>query len=225
MCSPSPAREDNNEDSKDPPLASPLPPPFPHANFTSCPDLLFKICMPYNPEAVKNFLQLYPELKPRFSTLPKKLRKGFNMGDFLPLQQTIIWPNNKSVIEHEVYLEKYFKEEEDKGCTSRPFSQQEMEDICGGHFHSSPISVVVTLDDEGKEKKQICINLSKGSEELPSVNSYYDPKKYPTPFNMAASMAEIVSSSFFDLSDLQALTSTSSFSCQALAFLLVSLSH
>ena len=110
-CSPSPAREDNNEDLKDPPLVLPLPPPFPHANFPSCPDLLFKICMPYNPEAVEIFLQLYPELEPQFSTLPEKLRKGFNMGDFLPLQQTIIWPNKKSVIEHEAYLEEYCKEE------------------------------------------------------------------------------------------------------------------
>ena len=142
-CSPSPAREDNNEDLEDPPLASPLPPPFPHANCASRPDLLFKICTPYNPEAVENFLQQYPELESQFSTLPEKLRKGLNMGDFPLLQQTIIWPNNKSVIENEAYLEEYLKEEADEGCMSGPFSQQEMEDICSSHFHSSPISVVL----------------------------------------------------------------------------------
>ena len=115
------------------------------------------------------------------------------MGDFPSMQQTIIWPNNKSVIEHEAYLEEYFQEEADDGRMSGPFTQQELKAICGGHFHSSPISVVVTLDEEGKEKKCICINLSKGTEELPSVNSFYDPKKYPTSFDTAASMAEIVS--------------------------------
>ena len=86
---------------------------------------------------------------------------------------------------------------------SGPFTQQELEAICGGHFHSSPISVVVTLDEEGKEKKHICINLSKGTEELPSVNSFYNPKKYPTSFDTAASMAEIVSLSFLELLNLQ----------------------
>ena len=43
-----------------------------------------------------------------------------------------------------------------------------------------------TLDNEGKEKKGICINLSKGMEELLSVNSFYDPKKYPTLFDTVA---------------------------------------
>ena len=72
-----------------------------------------------------------------------------------------------------------------------------MEGICGGFFQSSPLSIALSLDDDGNVKKRLCCNYSKEGPDSPSANSYVDPSKFPTKFDTPAKMAEIVSSSFF----------------------------
>ena len=174
-------------------LSSPLPPPLPPIDSSTHPEILFRICTPYKVDVVESFLIKYLSFCSRFSSLPAKLRQGFNMGDFPPLTSTVIWPNGPSADEHRDFLDEYFAEEVESGRMSGPFSREVMEGICGGHFRSSPLSIAVSYDDEGNMKRRLCCNYSKGSDSSPSLNSYVDPEKSPTCFDSSACMAEIVS--------------------------------
>ena len=73
------------------------------------------------------------------------------------------------------------------------FSKEEVEGICGGFFQSSSLSIVLSFDNNSNIKKCLCCNYSKEGPDSPSANSFVDPSKLPTKFDIPARMAEIVS--------------------------------
>ena len=135
----------------------------------------------------------FPSLRDRFGSLPRKLRDGFNMGNFPLMTETVVFQNSPSVEEHRDFLNEYFAEEVEEGRMSGPFSKEEMEGICGGFFHSSPLSIALSTDEDGNIKKRLCCNYSREGPSSPSSNSYMDSVLYPTKFDTPAKMAEIVS--------------------------------
>ena len=176
------------------PISTPPPPPNPSFSY-SHPDILYKFCTPYNPNAFEQFLIDFLSLHKCFDGLPLKLRKGFNMGDFPAMTKTTIFPNSPSVEDHRDFLDEYFAEEVREERMSGLFSKEEMEGICGGFFQSSPLSTMLSLDEDGNVKKRLCCNYSKEGSNSPSANSFIDLLKFPTKFDTLAKMAEIVSPS------------------------------
>ena len=191
-CSNSHAKETPNSD-LDLPVSTPPPPPDPPHSLSSHPEILFKLCTPYNPDTFDHFLAQFPSLRKHFDGLPLKLRKGFNMGDFPPMHKTTIFPNSPSVEDHREFLDKYFAEEVLEERMSGPFSREEMEGICGRFFQSSPLSIALSFDDDGNLKKRLCCNYSKEGPDSPLSNSFVNPSKFPTKFDTPAKIAEIVS--------------------------------
>ncbi len=181
--------EDVSEDIRD----TPFPPPLPPASSSSRPDILLKVATPYNADAYDSFFDRYPDLRRRFPTLVHKLKNVFSMGEFPELKETVIWDNSPSVEERMDFVENYFAEEVSAGRMDGPFSRQEVEEILGGPFQCSPISIDVTQKPDGSEKLRLCNNLSKRSKQHPATNDFIDTSKYPTRFDTAAMVADTVS--------------------------------
>ena len=119
------------------------------------------------------------------------------MGDFPELEESVIWPNSPTVEERASFVDEYLREEVEAGRMDGPFSKSQVEEILGSPFQSSPISIDVTIKPDGSEKLRLCTNLSKRSKLHPATNDYIDTSKYPTRFDTAALVADIVSVLFF----------------------------
>jgi hypothetical protein len=115
------------------------------------------------------------------------------------LSSSIIIPNHLSVeADHEVTRE-YIRTELALGRMEGPFSHAEMERVCRGPFYASPL--LVSYNDQGPgldPKKRVCRDLSMGdpSSGTPAVNDFIDKLDFPTRFDMAPKMAEVVSFHF-----------------------------
>ena len=118
------------------------------------------------------------------------------MGEFPELKETVVWNNSPSVEERMEFVEAYFAEEVSAGRMDGPYSRREVEEILGGPFQCSPISIDVTYKADGSEKLRMCNNLSKRSKYHPATNDYIDTSKYPTCFDTAAKVADTVSNLF-----------------------------
>ncbi len=186
-------RLETSENSSDDIRDTPFPPPLPLASSSSRPDILLKIVTPYNADAYDSFFDLHPDLRRQYPTLVHKLKNGFSMGDFPDLEETVIWDNTRSVEERMEFVEEYFAEEVAAGRMDGPYSRQEVEEILGGPFQCSPISIDVTYKPDGTEKLRLCNNLSKRSKQHPATNDFIDTSKYPTRFDTAAKVADTVS--------------------------------
>jgi hypothetical protein len=116
------------------------------------------------------------------------------MGDFPTLLQTTIFENHPSCAEHEDFIRSYLLEEVNARRMSGPFSRDETETILMGPFLCSPIIIAAQPQNPGEpDKLRLCRHLSKGNKRQPSTNAYVDKEKYPTKYNTAAEVAEIVS--------------------------------
>lgn len=155
---------------------------------------MLRIQTPYSADAFDSFLDTFPRVRATYPDLTYKLRNGFSMGDYPPLQKTVIWPNARSAAEHQGFLDEYFAEEVEAGRLSGPFTQTELEGIFGGPFQCSPLTVDVQPQPEGApDKLRLCINLSKGDPLHPSTNDHVDSSLFPTRFTSMSEVAEIVS--------------------------------
>ncbi len=172
---------------------SPLPPPAPSSSSSSHPHILLKIATPYDADSFDDFLNQYPDLRTKYPNLAFKLRNGFSMGEFPELEDTVIWLNSPTVEERLDFIEEYLREEVEVGRMDRPFSRMQVEVILGSPFQCSPISIDVSIKADGSEKLRLCTNLSKRSREHPATNDFIDTSKYPTKFDTAAMVADIVS--------------------------------
>lgn len=79
---------------------------------------------------------------------------------------------------------------------SGPFSKDDCEDILRGPFYSSPLIVITQSQGHGlPDKHRVCRNLSKGDAKagIDSVNSFINKDDFPTRFDMASKVAEMVS--------------------------------
>jgi hypothetical protein len=79
-----------------------------------------------------------------------------------------------------------------------PFTQSEMERVCGGPFWCCPMTVVYTAADPTAsppkpEKFRPCTNASKKKKGGISVNDQIDSDEFPTRWGSAAQMGEYVS--------------------------------
>lgn len=74
---------------------------------------------------------------------------------------------------------------------SGPFSEDEVFNILGGHFVSSPLGVVEKAGEPGKFR--VVRDLSYQNSDGYSVNGFLDSDDFPTEWGTAAQIAEIVS--------------------------------
>jgi len=111
-----------------------------------------------------------------------------------PILQTIIIPNNPSILPYMTFIQDYLSKEVLAGRMSGPFAREETELILCGPFQSSPLIVSVQLQEPGTpDKLRICRHLSKATKSHVSVNSHICKDDFPTRFNMASAIAGIVS--------------------------------
>ena len=113
------------------------------------------------------------------------------------LMEAVILPNNPSTYPYMYEIQDYLHKELLVGRMSGPFSCEEAELILHGPFFSSLLIVDVQPQQPGTpDKIRICRHLSKGSKLQASVNSHIRKEDFPTHFDLAAKVAEIVSYPF-----------------------------
>lgn len=147
---------------------------------------------PYNTDAFERLLDKH-NLTPAYPDLCKHLREGFPLGCMPELPRTIIIPNHPSCFAYPSAVDDYLREETTAGRMSGPFSKDEVERILRGPFQSSPLIVAVQTQAPGTpDKLRICRHLSKGTKLHPSVNSFINKEDFPTRFDTAVRVAEII---------------------------------
>jgi hypothetical protein len=152
-----------------------------------------RITHSYIPDAFESLLRKHNFLS-LYSLLPNNLRFGFPLGQMPPLLQTVILPNNFSLIPYMHEIGDYLHKEVLTHRMSGPFTREETELILRGPFYSSPL--VVSVQSQGPnmpDKTRICRHLSKASKTQASVNSHIRKNDLPTRFDTASKVAEIVS--------------------------------
>jgi len=156
-----------------------------------------KITSPYSPEAFNNFLRQHNILH-LYPALVRNLLTGFPIGSMPILAHTIIILNHPSCIPFMNEVFNYLTEEVQDGHMSGPLSCAEVESTLRGPFYSSPLLVSVQPQAPGTpDKIRMCKNLSKGTKAAPSVNSHILKSSFPTRFDTASRVADIVSPPFY----------------------------
>ena len=103
-------------------------------------------------------------------------------------------PNNPSTISYLDTVSDYLTKEVTAGRLSGPFSQEVSEQILRGPFQSSSLIVSVQPQEPGvPDKLRVCQHLSKTTKVHASVNSHIRKDDFPTCFDTASKVADIVS--------------------------------
>lgn len=156
-------------------------------------DIFSRIIHPYNANAFEHFLQKH-DLSRHYPLLVNNLHHGFPLGNMPEIRETIIIPNNRSFTEHADAILEYLRKEVASGRMSGPFTRDEVEKTLRGPFISSPIiAVVQPQPGDTPDKIRICRHLSKSTRAHPSVNSFISKDDFPTRFDTASKVADIVS--------------------------------
>lgn len=167
-------------------------PPF-NLSIHSRPDLFSKIVHPYNISAFESFLDKH-NLVGVYPDLIRNLQEGFPIGPMPPLANTHILKNHSSVHFHASFIDDYLTDEVSSGRMDGPFPKEEIERILRGPFQSSPLIVAVQSQAPGEpDKLRVCRNLSKSGHSIMSVNSFIKTIHFPTRFDTAVRVAEVVS--------------------------------
>jgi hypothetical protein len=166
----------------------------PLKNSSTAHNLIYnRIISPYSPIAFKSFLHEF-NLSSRYPFLIRNLESGFPIGRMPPLSHTVIIPNNPSTTPHMDAISEYLTLEVQAGRMSGPLSREEAELILRGPFFCSPLVVAVQPQQPGTpDKIRICRHLSKDSKSHLSVNSHIHKEDFPTRFDTASMVADIVS--------------------------------
>jgi len=175
-------------------FSSSIIPHLPHIFSSPEHSLIFEcISHPYNTDAFESLL-LKHGLSDHYPLLASNLRHGFPLGCMPVLSDTLIIPNNPSIYGYLDAVDESLCKEVSSGRMSGPFSQELVELILRGPFQSFPIVVDVQSQEPGTpDKLRICQHLSKSSKLHVSVNSYMRKEEFPTHFDMASKVADIVS--------------------------------
>jgi hypothetical protein len=169
--------------------------PLPFSTTRHC-SVFERIIHPYNSDAFDSLL-LKHGLSSSYPLLSQNLRHGFPLGHMPALTESVILPNNPSTYPYMRDIDDYLQKELLAGRMSGPFSREEAELILRGPFFSSPLIVDVQPQQPGMpDKIRICRHLSMGSKLHPSVNSHIRKEDFPTRFDLASKVAEIVSFPF-----------------------------
>jgi hypothetical protein len=159
----------------------------------SFPSIFEKITTPYNVVDFNFFLNKH-DLLAQYPILCSNLTNGFPIGNMPALTMSTVIPNHISCQEHLVQIQTYLEDEANDGRMSGPFSKKATESILRGPFFSSPLLVAVQPQAPNvPDKIRICRHLSKHSLSSPSVNSYVTKDSFPTRFDTASRVADIVS--------------------------------
>jgi hypothetical protein len=156
------------------------------------PHIFERIITPYDPDAFefllgKHNIESYPHLV-------HNLRHGFPLGDHPNLASTYIIPNHPSVFDYPEDIQKYLSTEIAADRMSGPYSSHQVEKILRGPFQSSPFIVSVQPQGPGEpDKIRICRHLSKATKYIASMNSFISKEDFPTRFDTASRVADIVS--------------------------------
>lgn len=169
--------------------------PLPSASSTDI-EVYERIIHPYNIATFARLLDKH-NLTSAYPLLVDNLTSGFPLGNLPPLEMTVIIKNHPSVAENLDIVWEYIHTELEERRMSGPYTQRDVERILRGPFYCSPF--IVATQDQGlgnPPKRRVCRNLSKGDplSGLGSVNSFIDKDDFPTRFDMAANIADMVSS-------------------------------
>jgi len=149
-----------------------------------------RVVTPYDPKAFNHFLKCF-DLSEKYPDLVFNLQHGFPIGNIPPPTHTYIPKNHKSALDHIDVIHTYCQEEVSLGRMSGPFSADEVFNILGGHFVSSPLGVVEKAGEPGKLR--VVRDLSFQNPDGYSVNGFLDSDDFPTEWGTAAQIADIVS--------------------------------
>ncbi|KAF5354376.1 hypothetical protein D9758_010738 [Tetrapyrgos nigripes] len=184
------------------------PDPLPYADLYSsihphlCPPiadpdhiaLYNKILTPYNANTFEQELASH-SLTNKFPFLVRNLREGFLIGQLPPISKMVIMPNDSTCRTGEGarVVEEYIQGELDAGRFSGPFTWEETETRMRGPFISSPLIVASSVQGlDLLPKYHFCCNLSKTVPEHASINSFIEKADFPTKFDTAAIVADMV---------------------------------
>jgi hypothetical protein len=152
-----------------------------------------RIVQPYDPDAFENLL-LHHELTYLYPLLVSNLRNGFPLGEMPSLTETVILENHPSTQQYPDTVKQYLADEIEAGRMNGPFSRDEIESILRGPFFASPLIVSVQPQGFGvPDKLRVCRHLSKSNKTTASVNSHIKKEDFPTKFDTASRVADIVS--------------------------------
>jgi hypothetical protein len=155
-------------------------------------DIFLSIVHPYNTDAFTHFISKHA-LTYFYSLLVTNLRNGFPLGEMPSLTDTVIFKNHPSTLLHSDVVDKYLTDELKAGRMSGPFSRQQVEKILRGAFFCSPLLVSVQTQQPGMpDKLRVCRHLSKGDKNNSSMNSHIHKEDFPTQFDTASKVADIV---------------------------------
>jgi hypothetical protein len=141
---------------------------------------------------------LHYELTYLYPLLVTNLRNGFPLGEMPSLTETVILENHPSAQEYPDTVKQYLEDEVEAGRMDGPFSRDEIESILRGPFFASPLIVSVQPQGLGvPDKLRVCRHLSKSNKFTPSVNSHIKKEDFPTRFDTASRVADIVSTLLF----------------------------
>lgn len=111
-----------------------------------------------------------------------------------PLTQTVIIDNHLSALQYPDTIKEYLADEVSAGRMSGPFPRDVTEQILRGPFFSSPLIVSVQTQAPGTpDKLRVCRHLSKSNKTCCSVNSHVNKEDFPTRFDTASRVADIIS--------------------------------
>jgi len=157
------------------------------------PEIFDRIIHPYDSNSFDTFLRKH-NLSTSYPLLVSNLCHGFPLGPMPELSSTNIIPNHSSTCEHMHLIDDYLSEELSSGRMSGPFSKEDVERILHSPFQSSPFIIAFQPQAPGEpDKIRICCHLSKSTKNIASVNSFMTKSDFPTRFNTASRVAEIVS--------------------------------
>ena len=157
-------------------------------------DLFLRIVHPYDIAAFDRLLSKH-DLTYFYSLLVPNLRHGFPLGKMPPLTDTVIFKNHPSTLIYADTVNKYLSDELLASRMSGPFPLHHVEKILRGSILCSPLLVSVQTQQPGMpDKLRVCRHLSKGDMFTPSMNSHIQKEDFPTRFDTASRVADIVGS-------------------------------
>ena len=160
-------------------------------------DTYLRIVHPYDTDAFNHFLSMHG-LSQFYPLLVTNLRYGFPLGEMPPITDTVIFNNHFSITLYPDTIDKYLTDELYASRMSGPFSRQHVEVILRGPFFCSPLLVSIQTQQPGTpDKLRVCRHLSKGDKKTPSMNSHIHKEDFPTRFDTALKVADIVCSFSF----------------------------
>lgn len=149
-----------------------------------------RIITPYRADRFESILRQLG-LWTQYSDLPHRLRTGFLIGEFDPLTRTHTPPNHLHRPEQLKFVSEYVREQVQLRRMSGPYTQTQVESFLGGPFMSSPIFLIHKAGSPGKFR--LIQDCSFKNKDGFSVNDFIDSDKFPTRWNTALEVAQIVS--------------------------------